>query len=54
MQSQETQIVGNDRPWLLLKTMDVKSLSLKLMAASQQSLAPFALCTPTPRIHLAK
>ncbi len=32
----ETQRVGNDRPWLLLKTI---SSSLKLMAASQQSLA---------------
>ncbi len=34
----ETQIVGNDRPWLLLKTIDAKSSSLKLMATSQQSL----------------
>ncbi len=35
-QSRETRRVGNDRSRLLLKTIDAKSSSLKLMAASAE------------------
>ena len=38
-----TQRVGNDRPWLLLKTIDAKSSSLKLMAYQQSLAALFLL-----------
>ncbi len=50
----KTQRVGNDRPWLLLKTIDAKSSSLKLMAASQQSLAALFSLLQLPIVWSAK